>query len=300
MAKIRLIFLFTLLLCKCSDIIGQDNNQLRILLIGNSFSQNATRYLPEIAKHHKIEFGHAEAGGCSLQRHWDSAAVTLKDRSKGILYNNKSLLDFLEDGKWDIITLQQYSLLSGDTATYEPYFKRLYQLIKKYQPSARLLIQQTWPYRSDAQSFGKIDGEKRAQSQKEMWEMSRSAYFSLGKKYGIQIIPSGDAFYTVATTPEWAFIKDYQFDSSASKPTELPIQKNSLNVGYTLSKDGQLKFDPNHANEAGCYLAGLIWYSILLNEDARRVTFKPNPVSKDFARFLRETAYQTVENVKVN
>jgi hypothetical protein len=80
----------------------------------------------------------------------------------------------------------------------------------------------------------------------------------------------------------------------------LPAERNSLNVGYSWTKEGRLKFDPNHANEAGCYLAGLVWYGVLFGEDPAAVTFRPDKVPEDFAAFLKQTASGVVTQSKKN
>ena len=299
---IRSLFFLLAILLSPIFASGQQEKKIRVLLIGNSFSQNATRYLDQItaAKGYTIEFGRAEIGGCSLQRHWDSVAASVTDTTRGKLYSNRklSLLNFLQRGNWDVITIQQASMQSGDSATYQPYGKNLYTFIKKYQPNARILVHQTWPYRSDAKVFGKIDGEQQAVSQKEMWEKSRMAYHKLAKDLNLDLFPSGDAFYAVATNSKWAFVKDTAFNYNTVKPPSLPVQKNSLNIGYALNREGELTFDPNHANEAGCYLLGLVWYAVLFNENPKEVQFKPESISAAFASFLKQTAYSTVKNLK--
>jgi hypothetical protein len=52
----------------------------------------------------------------------------------------------------------------------------------------------------------------------------------------------------------------------------------------------KIKFDPNHDNDAGKYLGGLIWYSILFHDDLKNVSFKPQRVSDDFAAYLKKVA----------
>jgi len=274
---------------------AQQQNELKVFLIGNSFSQNATRYLTKMAAEggYKLTLGHAEPGGCSLQRHWDSVAVSIKDPTRGKLYNGKSLKELLSVSKWDVITLQQYSLLSADSATYQPYADKLYAFIKQLQPQAKIYLQQTWAYRMDAINFGYVQDKKRATNQKEMWSSSRAAYHRLAKRINASIFPVGDAFYSASTHPKWAFKKDETFEPKTAKEPALPIQTNSLNVGYTW-KDGVLKFDPNHANEAGCYLAGMVWYASLFGKNPQQLKFKPENVSDEFAVFLKELAWKTV------
>ena len=45
---------------------------IKLLAVGNSFSANATRYLPDIVRvsGNVLTFGHAAVGGCSLEQHW--------------------------------------------------------------------------------------------------------------------------------------------------------------------------------------------------------------------------------------
>lgn len=276
----------------------QPGRTVKILMIGNSFSQNATRYLPQMAKDANIKLilGRAEMGGCSLKRHWDSVVVNNADTTRGKAYNKKSLRQLLASQKWDVITLQQYSLLSSDETSYQPYAKNLYDLIKEYQPDAEIVIHQTWAYRADAKTFGEVGQKVKAKNQLEMWQKSRAAYHQMAAALGgLRIIPSGDAFYNVATDTKWAFKKDVDFNYQKPIYPALPKDENSLNVGYHWSKDKVLKFDANHANEAGCYLAGLLWYKLLLGENAEQVKFKPEVVSSEFAAFLKQTAAKTTK-----
>jgi len=68
---------------------------LRLFIIGNSFSRNATTYLPQIVKEKGKELiiGRSELGGCSLERHWKlaEAAESNPNDSAGKAYKGKSL-----------------------------------------------------------------------------------------------------------------------------------------------------------------------------------------------------------------
>ena len=299
---VRIHIVLKLAMLICLQTFGQENNKpLRVFLIGNSFSQNATRYLPQLAEEgsHLLELGRAELGGCSMQRHWDSVQVNLKDSARGKAYGNRSLKELLSQGRWDIITIQQYSLLSSDENSYNPYARQLYDFIKQIQPGAEVLIHQTWAYRADAKNFGRKKDSGVTRSQREMWEFSRSAYHSVAKQLGIRVIPSGDAFYAISTDKKWSFRKDTAFNYDSAVPPRLPVQENSINIGYTWTKDNKLNFDANHANEAGCYLAGLVWYSFLFKEDPSKLSFKPASVTDEFAPFLKQVAWKTVQPVNV-
>jgi hypothetical protein len=280
---------------------------IRLFLIGNSFSQNATRYLPQLAKEggHELIIGRAELGGCSLQRHWEiaEAAEANPDDPKGKQYRGKSLRMLLSADKWDIVTIQQASIHSGNVETYRPYAQKLRDYVKSIQPQAEVVMHQTWAYRNDARSFGFIGKNKRAQNQREMWENSRASYRTIAGELGLRLIPNGDAFWNVNSAPQWQYQKDANFNFDKPESPALPNQTNSLHTGYrwATNKNGKrtLAFDANHANDAGCYLGGLVWYSFLFGESPVNLKFKPDTVPDDFAAFLRQTAWQTVQESAV-
>ncbi|MBO9657288.1 MAG: DUF4886 domain-containing protein [Chitinophagaceae bacterium] len=282
---------------------GQNSSKqkpLRLFLIGNSFSQNASKYLPEISRQggHPLVIGRAEIGGCPLQRHWDSVAVNLIDSNRGKAYSGKSLKQLLSDGDWDVITIQQASVFSGDEATYQPYARNLYNFIRQIQPQAKIVFHQTWPYRADAKSFCRIKGDVFAKNQEEMWKYSRAAYHTMADSLGIQLIPVGDAFYAVARDATWKYKKDTSFDYKNPEYPDLPNQEHSLNVGYFWDKDKKFAFDANHANDAGCYLGGLIWYGFLFNEDPAKVNFVVQGIPAEFAVELKKVAKKVLKDRK--
>ena len=278
---------------------GAGKASLRILIIGNSFSQNPSTYIQQLAKEsgHELTVGHAEIGGCPLQKHWDLAEVSRKDPSdpKGRPYNGKSLRMLLSEGKWDVVTLQQYSLLSGDVSTYMPYARNLYNLIKEFQPQAEVVLQQTWAYRSDSKQFGMIASNKYAADEKEMYEKSRAAYHAIADSLHVRIIPTGDAFWCMDSDKKWGYKKDEKFDFTNHVYPTLPDQINSLHAGYMWDKDKKLVFDSHHANQAGKYLGSMVWHVFLFGEPAKNVRFVPKDVSVQFAERLKKCVDQVVK-----
>lgn len=280
------------------QLASAQKQPLRLFLIGNSFSQNATQFLPELSKEggHELIIGRAELGGCSLQRHWEHAAAAEanSEDEKGKPYKGKSLKMLLSEGTWDVITLQQYSKISTDLSTYEPYATKLYEYVRKLQPKARIVFHQTWAYRSDSEDFGQLTEGGEAKSEREMWEKSRAAYRSVANKLNTVVIPTGDAFWKMNARSKWAYRRDQNFDFKNPPPTALPDQTHSLHVGYSWNKD-KMGFDSHHASPAGCYLGALVWYSFLFEESPAKLTFKPESVPADFAKQLRKTAWATVK-----
>lgn len=276
---------------------------VRLFVIGNSFSENATRFLPELARDggHKVVLGRAEINGAPLQAHWEAVAAAEKnpDDPKGKPYGGKSLRDLLGSGVWDIVTIQQASIVSASVSTYQPYAGNLRDYIKKLQPQAEVVIHQTWAYRSDARKFSAVDATRTAQTQQEMWEESRKSYRRTAGELGVRLIPVGDAFWKVSSDSQWGYKKDATYDFDKPVFPLLPDQTNSLYGGYwwVEGKDGteNLSFDANHANTAGCYLAALVWYGFLFDESPEKLAFTPKTVPVDFGKYLRQVAWQTVK-----
>lgn len=92
----------------------------KVLTIGNSFADNATRYMDEITAadgESELIIGRANLGGCSLEKHWNlvEQCELLPDvkpypfRKTGAETVPASLRDVLTSDRWDYVTLQQVS-----------------------------------------------------------------------------------------------------------------------------------------------------------------------------------------------
>jgi len=273
---------------------------LRLLLIGNSFSWNATRFLPELAAEagFPLKIERAALAGCSLKRHWGLVELAEKDpeNQQSKQYDGKSLKEILEETKWDIISLQQVSILSGDICTYRPYAWRLYNFIKDLRPKAKIVMLQTWAYRSDSEDFSQIAENWYAKNGKEMWEKSRAAYRTIADELDVDIVPVGDAFALVSKSKKWRYKEDTAFNKTKAVYPELPGQAYSLHRGYFWDENKELQFDSHHASEAGCYLGSLVWYSFIFKTNPAIRKFSPENVSEDFARYLKIMAWYVTKN----
>jgi hypothetical protein len=272
---------------------------LRLFLVGNSFSENATTYLPQIVKEggNELVIGHAEAPGYTMQQHWEAveASQTNPNDSKGKIYGGKSLRELLSAGTWDIVTIQQASISSAYLDSYHPYAQKLYDFIKKLQPNAEVVMHETWPYRSDSRDFSYVAANGvQAGNDREMFEKLLMAYHTVAAELGVRLIPVGEAFWRVNSDPQWGYKKDANFDFAKPVFPNLPDQTHSLNVGYRWEGQTKLGFDSHHANEAGKYLGGLVWYGVLFNESPEKITFVPAGVPANFAAHLREVAARVV------
>lgn len=274
-----------------------DAKTLRLFVIGNSFSTNATEYLPELAKEggHNLIIGRAQIGGAPLKLHWETVEASEKkpDDAAGRRYNKKTMRELLASQPWDIATIQQASVNSSEVASYQPYARQLRDFIRSVQPQAEVVIHQTWAYRTDSQNFGRITDKRRAQNSREMWEESRKAYHQISGELGLRLMPVGDAFWKVSSDPTWAYRPNPNFDPKNPTDPSEPTGFNSLHKGYIV-RDGKSRLDAKHASEAGCYLGGLVWYGFLFGEDPEKVKFAPPEVEPEFAAQLRRVAAQTL------
>jgi hypothetical protein len=270
---------------------------LRVFVIGNSFSNNALLYLPKIVQSagDQIVVKSASIGGSPLEKHWNGVAAYLADPDarEGKIYGGKSLKDMLGDTRWDVVTIQQYSMFSPNPETYQPYATKLRDYVMGLQPQARVVQHQTWADRVDSRDWGMVGRGERAKDQAEMWEKSRAAYHRIADDLGLGLIPVGDAFRAVDTDPRWGYRPDPAFDPKVATEPHLPDQSHSLHVGYNW-KGGKLAFDSHHASPAGCYLAGLVWYATLFDASPEKVTFAPPGLAPDFAAHLRGVAAEVV------
>jgi len=151
-----------------------EGNSLKILAIGNSFSQDATEYLYDVAKAEGITnlvIGRLNYGGCSLERHVNYANTgegayyyEKNTTGKWELTENATLLDGLLDEDWDIITMQQNSSNSGLPETYEGHLEQLISYVneQKTNPNAKLIWHMTWAYQGDSthEAFPRYDSNQ--------------------------------------------------------------------------------------------------------------------------------------------
>lgn len=276
---------------------------VRLLTIGNSFSQNATHYLGDLARadgHVLIHHG-AAIGGATMSQHW--ARVEALERNPGdakALYSTgRSLPQELAAEPWDFVTIQQASIRSHDLATYRPYAANLAGLVRKLAPSAELLVHQTWAYRCDDPRFTKPSGAAgEPATQAAMHEGLTQAYRTIAAELGARILPVGDAFHAADTDSVWGYRPDRAFDAAAARAPALPDQTHSLHAGWrwTTPTNGppRLTMDGHHAGLAGEYLAACVWYEVLFRANAISNAFVPKGLDADHARFLRTTAHRAV------
>lgn len=228
------------------------SDTVRILTIGNSFADNACKYLRQITESVdgcNIIIGNANIGGCYLEKH--AKLITQSEHDAAFKpYDGKSLKDYLLMENWDVVTIQQVSNLSFKSETYQPYADEIRDYIKKYVPQAKIYIHETWAYAVDCPRFKELN-----MTQKEMYRRLRKNYKSLSKRYDAQILPSGDAFH------------------KAYKRNKIDLWREN---------------DRFHANTNGCYLVGCVWFTTLFGtHSSEEISFVPENMSEETADYLK-------------
>lgn len=271
---------------------------VRLLTVGNSFANNALKYLERIAKEQgdTLIVGRANLGGCPLSRHWDNAEKDTPIYGK----EKHTLKQMLEQDKWDVVTIQQVSHQSFKRESFEPYAEKLINYIKQYAPQAEIVVHQTWAYRADHPWFVKENADI---DQRKMFSGALDNYLWLAEKYNLRIIPSGSAIQTCRETQPVKFtFPDPDFDYKNPESSKLPKQDGSLIVGWHWGKNKDekpaLKLDGIHANARGEYLIGCLWYEMLFKKNANDIKFVPDGITPEDAAFLRKTAHDTAVSFK--
>ena len=167
---------------------------MKILCIGNSFSQDAASYLSCAAANQEIEIytENLYIGGCSLEQHYNNMVSGEKAYELEIngqkTHINVSLNETLEKEKWDIVTVQQASHFSAFYSTYQPYASELVRFIREKQPEAKVYIHQTWAYEESSQRLA----DNGFASRKEMFAEIKKSYRLAAEECAVDgLIPSG-------------------------------------------------------------------------------------------------------------
>lgn len=132
-----------------------EDGELKILSIGNSFSDDSLEYVYEIAQDlgvENVEIGKLYIAGCSLETHLsnaqnNTAAYTYyyNDSGKWESSINYAIETAVKSTNWDYITFQQNSNNSGLADTYDD-LQPLIEIVAPMVPRAKLVWNMTWAY----------------------------------------------------------------------------------------------------------------------------------------------------------
>ena len=265
---------------------------LKVLMIGNSFSEQMVPSMPPIAKNLglKVDVCSMFIGGCTLERHWKNIcaptstpykvtrAATDGVKRKAFKGNIPAVLT---SEKWDIVTIQQGSHLSWKAQSYHPWGDNLVKYVREKAPQAKIVVHETWSYTPWDGRFAqwKID-------QNEMYSKLHDAYGAFAKQHGLEVIPFGTA------------VRDWR--------RRLPVRYAENSFGGDVvgggkqderdhfKRDASGKWVPNcdvfHLGRKGEYFQALVWAKTLFGVDLKDLKYKPSFVSDSDAKLMREIA----------
>ena len=217
---------------------------MNILMIGNSYTVDCSRYLHRIARAGGavINTTCLYIGGCPLDRHFrnmHSGEEAYELYANGEPTGFKvSLGDALVNREWDVITFQQASFKSFDYETYQPYLEKLAEYVRQYVPKAKLVVHQTWAYEQGSERLQEKMGYS---DYHDMLEDIVKAYGAAAQSIQADyIIPSGEVFRA--------------------------LLENGVPTVHR---------DTYHASRGlGRYALGLAWYRFLTGKDISNNTFR--------------------------
>ena len=242
-----------------------EDNHIRILCIGNSFSEDTTAHVPKIAKSlgfKPILIANLYIGGCPITKHYHNllqdAPVYRYDRNDGtrwVSHEGCSIREAIESESWDWISIQHGSS-DGNRYTDPDCYRDLPLLVAQVKALAgahtKIAFNMTWTGESnfDHHEIVENGGDIDLLFQKIVTITEQV----VGQVEGIdRIIPTGTAVHNARAT---ALVSRLHRD------------------GYHLSMD------------IGRYLAGLIFFQTLSNTSTDDIRWKPQNVSDEEKKLL--------------
>ena len=244
---------------------------LKILAIGNSFSDDTMEYVYQIAQDLGVEdmvLGILYIGGCTLDTHWSCASEQKPAyeyrRNTGSGWQttvDTKMSTALIDENWDYVTIQQASPEAGDSASFT-HLDELVSFVRERVPkTTQLYWNMTWAYQGDCENtqFG-------------MYDYDQMKMYSAITQTAQSVIVPNDAF-------------------TALIPTGTAIQNVRTSfIGDTVNRDGY------HLNyQIGRYTVGLALVRVVLDMPIDNVTFKPDGVSAEEQKVAIEAVNNAVQ-----
>ena len=261
---------------------AQEKDTLRVLAIGNSFSEDAVeQYLWELGQEAGVEMiiGNAYRGGWSLAGHWNDARNRAADTEyRKVVDGEKTnmgkytLKGIITDEPWDVITLQQVSQESGQPASYEPGLSLMIGYVTALATdSVRLGFHQTWAYAQDSEH----KGFARYNNNQYMMYQSITTAVKLAMQYH-----KGDLTFYV---PSGTAIQNARTSLLATTKT------NDNAVNRELTRDGY------HLNYTiGRYIVACTWFEVMTGKSVVGMKFRPKSMAQGLATIAQRAAHAAV------
>lgn len=243
---------------------------VKMLSIGNSFSQDALAYFRDIAMSAglEVEVWHLHIGGCPLERHYNNMVADIPEYN--FLINdetkpNARLSEIVEKEQFDIITIQQVSHMSGLYSSYHPYVEEIVAYLRKHQPNAKLWWHKTWAYEKDSSHQG---FKAYCNNQAVMHSAIGKVCELISKEINADgVIPSGDVIDALRKLPEFNY------------PQEPSLCRDGFHMHLLY----------------GRYAVAATWFETLLGGDITKVDYLP---PEDKVGVIGDAALHRIEVIK--
>ena len=184
-------------------------NEIKILMVGNSYSDDTKQWAHEVAESLgvKVTVANLFIASCTLDTHYnnlinDNAAYQYKTYNTNTntwsTQNEVSIKSALGQDDWDIVTLQQASSDSGIESTYSN-IDNIMDEILKIKDDVKFVWNMTWAYQQNSTHNGFNNYEK---DQKKMYDQIVSTVKNevLTNDRIEMIIPNGTAIQNARTS----------------------------------------------------------------------------------------------------
>ena len=264
-----LLALSLALVCSLSWAAKPDT--LKVLAIGNSFSEDAIeQHLSPLVRAEGLNviICNMYIGGCSIERHVDNLRHNKPEyRYRKFDVNGKvtekwnyTLEAVLAEEEWDYVSLQQVSQSSGMPESYV-LLPELVEYVKARVPEdAVLMFHQTWAYAPKSNHGGFVNYDR---DQMKMYNAIVKTVNQEAPKVGIKlIIPCGTAIQNARTS----------------------------SLGTDLTRDG---FHLSFAH--GRYIASCTWLEAVLGVNPIGNTYCPEGMTPQECRLAQKAAHKAVK-----
>jgi hypothetical protein len=257
---------------KTTDKDVYKERTMKVLAIGNSFSDDSTEYVFPVLQAlgaEDLSLGNLHIGGCSLQRHANNIQNNTPDydfrtntKNQWETVSEYPLEPALCSQAWEVVSLQQASHDSGLQETYQPLAQIIAFIREKLPYGVKLAWNMTWAYQQDSTHEGFANYGK---EQKKMYEAILAAVQNC-----------------VLPTNEFALLY----------PVGTAVQNARTSyLGDTLTRDGFHMSIP-----LGRYIAALTWGRVLTGKSVENIAYAPEGVSEQ----EKAVAIESVENAVKN
>jgi len=261
-----------------SETVAPATKSIKILAIGNSFNNNSSSLLYELAQAagaEEIVIGCLWIGGSALEQHAaniQSGAKAYEYRKnttgKWVVRQNYNFLQGLKDEEWDYICINQQSISAGLPEEYDKGLDVVGRYIRENMPAdCQLWFNMTWGYDADYTAnpnFMKYyDGDP------------RKHYEAISDTCRTTVMDSG-----------W-------FDGLVPCGTTIQNMRSSW-AADLITQDGY-----HASSHLGCYALGLTWLATWTDIDVAAMTYFPRMGTKwglPYEEALREIAKEAVLN----